>query len=1349
MKKFTNQFNGSHADRINNGGGRFRRIALFPLMLFMLLLVPTSMVAQTDYDNTVTFTALAGSPEGMSEAESYHKLFDGQKKEGNSTKWCCKFSGSANVIFAASKAGVPVGYTITTGNDNFISKGRNPMSWKLYGNNVGKDGEWTLIQEVNNDTKLQDVNYTSYDFTCGGGKSYKYFKWEISAIHSGDVLQVGEFELKLQTCTHTNADGSSALGDPIETVETTCTEHGYTTYKCSICHSIVKKYKTDELKKHTLTYHEATNVLKEHWQCDVCHKYFSDANATQEVSYASLLYQAYAVFDQTSKTLTFSYGAKPEGAYDLNEGTNSPAWREQGDNIETVVFDASFANARPTSCYFWFLNCSNLTTIEGIEYLNTENVTNMNSMFYCCSALESLNLTNFNTENVTDMSNMFHGCSALTSLDLSNFNTAKVTEMGFMFNGCTALTTIYASDKFVTNQVTYGVYMFYGCTALKGAIDYDANKTGHTYANCDTGYFTPGCAYAEFDEGTGTLTFKCGLSKPAGAYDLNEGDSGPAWSNQSAKINKVVFDASFANARPTSCNMWFYNCNNLTKIEGIENLNTVNVTDMNCMFWGCSGLTSLDLSKFDTQKVTDMSFMFAYCSSLTSLDISKFDTQNVTNMGYMFSGCSKLTLLNLSKFNTQNVTSMVYMFSGCAGLKSLDLSKFDTQNVTDMIGIFDGCSGLTSLDLSKFDTQKVTNMRYMFNGCSALTSLDLSKFNTQKVTDMTNMFYGCSDLTTIYVSDKFVTTNVSFGYSMFEGCTSLKGAIVYDASKINQTYANYKTGYFTLKPSTAYAVFNEVDGTLTFRYDDSKPAGAYDLNEGDVQPAWYDQRTNIKKVVFDASFAKAKPTSCYKWFCGCENMAQIEGIEYLNTEEVTNMAWMFKGCSNLKSLDVSKFNTAQVTDMSYMFTHCWGLESLDVSRLNTENVTNMENMFLFCSNSKLTSLDVSNFNTAKVTNMSCMFRGNSNLTSLDLSNFNTQDVKDMSYMLMDCRGLTSLDLSNFNTPNVENMSGMFNDCYALTTIYVSDKFVTTKVSDGTDMFYGCTSLKGAIKYEDSSYGYPEYGYPGYGEGKTDHTYANYKTGYFTKHVGKNGNDKIGAVGEVLTAESLALADDKDFEAYEPFTAKTATYTRTLKEGTSWATLCLPFEVSLADQNFRAFQLLSADETTNTVELKEITTSIVAGTPVIIKMKEGQNALSFSVANKEIANNVKTAATVDGSYLLQGLYTKKVFDKSADDNCYIVKGNQLMNPTKLLEYTSTTQVGSKPFRAYMVDNTSSSAGAKMFSIAIGDSTTAIDSLNTIADDKAVYYDLQGNRLSAPQKGINIVKRGSKTMKVIIK
>ena len=1076
MKKFTNQFNVSHADRINNGGGRFRRIALFPLMLFMLLLVPTSMMAQTDYDNTVTFTALAGSPEGMSEAENYHKLFDGQKKEGNSTKWCCNFYGSAYVIFKASKAGIPVGYTITTGNDNSNWNGRNPKSWKLYGNNEGKDGEWTLIQEVNNDTKLQDVNCTSYDFTCEKGKtSYQYFKWEISAIQSGDVLQVGEFELKLQTCTHTNTDGSSALGDPIENVEATCTEHGYTTYECSICHSTVKVYKNDELKKHTLTHHEATDAIKEHWQCSVCHKYFSDANATQEVSYASLLYQGYAVFDQTSKTLTFSYGAKPEGAYDLNEGTNSPTWAKHAANIKKVVFAASFAKARPTSCYNWFSGCDMLTQIEGIEHLNTE--------------------------EVTDMSWMFMGCKALASLDVTHFNTAKVTDMGVMFNSC-------------------------------------------------------------------------------------------------------------------------------------------------------SSLTSLDVSNFNTAKVTDMYTMFHCCSSLKTLDLTNFNTANVTDLGYMF------------------------------------------------------------------------------EGCSSLKTLDLTNFNTEKVTSIIGMFHDCSSLTTIYVSDKFITTNVTRGNIVFDGCTALKGAIDYDANKTDCTYANYTNGYFTPEGGfQAYAVFDADNSTLTFGYG-AKPAGAYDLNEKPSYPGWVAIRNNIKKVVFDASFAKARPTSCYYWFSGCDMLTQIEGIEHLNTEEVTDMSWMFMDCRGLTSLDVSHFNTQKVTNMEHMFNRCSGLTSLDVSSFNTENVTNMTCIFLGCSG--LTSLDVSHFNTKKVTDMSCMFYECGKLTSLDVSHFNTGNVTDMSFMFFNCSALTLLDLTNFNTAKVVDMGGMLIHCSALTTIYASDKFVTTNVTERRSMFYGCTSLKGAIAYD---------------ENKFDDTYANYRTGYFSKLVGKNGNEYIGASGETLTAASLALDDEKDFVASEPFTATTATYNREMKAGTTWATLCLPFEVSLANKNFRAFKLLSANESTSTIQLEEIETSITAGTPVIIKMNNGETTLSISEANKEIAQKVVSAA--DGSYLLQGLYTKKVFDKDADNNCYIVKGDKLMNPTKLLENTSTTQVGSKPFRAYMVDNTSSSAGAKMFSIAIGDNTTAIDSLNTIADDKAVYYDLQGNRLSAPQKGINIVKRGSKTMKVIIK
>ena len=409
---------------------------------------------------------------------------------------------------------------------------------------------------------------------------------------------------------------------------------------------------------------------------------------------------------------------------------------------------------------------------------------------------------------------------------------------------------------------------------------------------------------------------------------------------------------------------------------------------------------------------------------------------------------------------------------------------------------------------------------------------------------------------------------------MFKGCTSLKGAIDYVASKTDYTYANYNTGYFTLKPSTAYAVFNKVDGTLTFRYDDSKPAGAYDLKEGDVRPAWNDeQSTNINKVVFDASFAKARPTSCYCWFYRCENLTKIEDIENLNTQNVTDMSYMFYRCDGLTSLDVSNFNTQKVEDMSEMFSVCSGLKSLNVSHFDTQNVKNMNSMFYSCKR----------------------------LTSLDVSNFNTQNVTDMRYMFSWCEGLNSLDLSKFDTQNVEYMNNMFWSSSALKTIYVSDKFVTTKVSYGTDMFSYCTSLKGAIDFDDS---------------KTDKTYANYKTGYFTKLVGKNGNDKIGAVGEVLTAESLALADDKDFEAYEPFAAKAASYSRKIKEGTTWGTLCLPFAIDQSKETKCKFYRLTGIDNDNkciTLESYEEDAVIPAGTPVLFKMNEGETSLSLFAA----------------------------------------------------------------------------------------------------------------------------------------
>ena len=694
--------------------------------------------------------------------------------------------------------------------------------------------------------------------------------------------------------------------------------------------------------------------------------------------------------------------------------------------------------------------------------------------------------------------------------------------------------------------------------------------------------------------------------------------------------------------------------------------------------------------------------------NLEDLDLSRMAV--VDNIDMVQNVCTNYSSIkNIvfdESFKTYAPTSLSEFFNGCETLETISgLEYLNTAKVTNMSFMFYGCSALTSLDLTNFNTAKVTDMSYMFYGCSALTSLDLTNFNTAKVTYMNNMFEGCSALTTIYASDKFVTDNVSYGSDMFTGCKSLKD---YSESKTGHTFANCgTTGYFT-SGGCGYAEYDLSSKTLTFRYKGVKPARAYDLNVGNNTPEWSTQKEDINKVVFDASFANARPTSCCKWFDECKNLTDIEGIENLNTEKATNMGSMFSYCFALTSLDVSNFNTQNVEDMSYMFNVCI----------------------------RLTSLNVSNFDTQKVKDMSSMFYNCTGLTSLDLSNFNTQNVENMGSMFSWCIGLTSLNVSNFDTQNVKDMSYMFWNSSALTTIYVSDKFVTTKVSlEADDMFKGCTSLKGAIdKYEDS---------------KTDHTYANYTTGYFTKLVGKNGDEKIGAAGETLATDNLVLADGKDFVAYEPFAAKEASYSRKIKEGTTWGTLCLPFAIDQSQETeCKFYRLTGIDNDNNCITLESCEEGkIPAGTPVLFKMNEGETSLSLSAKDASIVK--EPVAGTDSDVNLVGSFTKigGKDNQGLDDNDYIIGKDKFWLVSDL---DGGNGVGIKPMRAYIHPANEYQARAAMLSIGKGDGTTAIDNLNAISNDaNAEYYDANGRRTNGLQKGLNIVKRGSKTYKIMVK
>lgn len=284
-----------------------------------------------------------------------------------------------------------------------------------------------------------------------------------------------------------------------------------------------------------------------------------------------------------------------------------------------------------------------------------------------------------------------------------------------------------------------------------------------------------------------TVTFYYDDQKTArGGIEINSSYVYYGSSSPYGTATTTVFDASFANYKPTSTAYWFHSCFELTSITGIENLNTADVTDMTNMFGFCTNLTSVDVSHFDTRNVTSMQQMFYNCEKLAGLDVSQFNTEKVTTMHGMFSSCSSLSTLDVSNFNTQNVTDMSSMFDGCSNLSSLDVSHFDTHAVTSMGWMFLSCSSLTTLDVSNFNTQNVTNQRLMFGSCGNLTGINLGNSDMSKVTDAEYMFDGCSSLSYIVWGIGLALTN-----QMMEGVTN-PNLLVYvnDASLAPQGVQN-------------------------------------------------------------------------------------------------------------------------------------------------------------------------------------------------------------------------------------------------------------------------------------------------------------------------------------------------------------------------------------------------------------------------------------------------------------------------------------------------------------------------------------------------------------------------------
>ena len=831
----------------------------------------------------------------------------------------------------------------------------------------------------------------------------------------------------------------------------------------------------------------------------------------------------------------------------------------------------------------------------------------------------------------------------------------------------------------------------------------------------------------------------------------------------------------FSTDNVTTMTHMFKDCEQLAVLD-VTSFHTQNVDNMASMFYGCVKLTELDLGTFDTRKVTDMQTMFAYDKGLSHIYVCDlFVVDQVTSSDQMFVGCDGLpnyqlshwgkeytkdyltplaaqpwvefqndsktltfhndntrsaviatrkfdilaegtpgwtdywqnvyyvvfnesfkdvrptccsmwfnnfwflkSITGLEYLNTSEVTDMGYMFHACHQLTSLDLRTFDTKKVTTMEGMFQECIYMKSLDLRSFNTSNVEDMAYMFGNCTDLKSLDLINFDTRKVTNMVYMFGVCESISSITVSNLFTVDQVTSSSNMFSACRHLPD---YENGHEDKSYAKTYLTYKSIQIQT-WVGYQKDTKTLTFYHNHYKDyafdTNKYSLPASGEDPGWLNNKDDIEHVVFEESFKDARPERCTKWFYYMSKLTDITGLEYLNTSSVNDMSSMFYLCSSLPSIDLSHFNTANVTTMTLMFYGC------------------------------------------------------NQLRGLDLTSFNTQKVDNMSYMFSRCDKLTELDLFSFDTRSVTDMRSMFYGDDSLEHIYVSDLFVTDKVTQSDVMFGNCSSLP-------------------YQNKEVDKTYAHYneaENGNLTLRRHFTVGDKLYNVDGYVSPTCYTDVDFTDGEAYNlsPYTCTpfnftfssdaTASHTRTVSN--HWATLCLPFAFNTDACNDKFYSI--EDYADNHLTVQPLTGDIAAGTPVLAYVTDGELSVSATGAA------VVCAPIIDKA--LEGTFQQIVLS----DEEYIIANDHFWNTSWLKQNNADIKyVYVAPYRASL---TLSSIEAKPNSISIGAVTDRLVSLRQDSDlsaflDGAELYDLQGRRLTAPQHGMMIVRKGGVSRKVAVK
>ncbi|MBR3228259.1 MAG: BspA family leucine-rich repeat surface protein, partial [Erysipelotrichaceae bacterium] len=426
---------------------------------------------------------------------------------------------------------------------------------------------------------------------------------------------------------------------------------------------------------------------------------------------------------------------------------------------------------------------------------------------------------------------------------------------------------------------------------------------------------------------------------------------------------------------------------------------------------------------------------------------------------------------------------------------------------------------------------------------------------------------------------------------------------------------------------------------------------------------WFNGFTNLESADL-SQFDTSNVTNMARLFAGCSNLKTVTLGSNFDTSNVTNMLDMFDGCSSLEELDVSGFNTANVTDMEGMFRSCESLTSLDVTGFRTSNVTTMKGMFSNCKG--LASLNVSGFDTGSVTDMCEMFNTCSGLTSLDLSNFTTYYVTDMGYMFSYCQGLTELNLEVFNTQNVTNMQCMFANCYNLESLDISN-FKTTCETGMYNLFYRCNKLNRINLGEDFVWSDGAYlpagswtnGYEVYSNTELYSAWNGALAGVWTKadpisalHIYLGGHDVTGQTVNAdgpfdlsVHADPYGASEDVTWESSDPSIAtvdRNGLVTK-VKNGTVKITA-----TSTVDDNIKATTTFKFINFVQNIEIDEFNTVLCVGKTATITAKVSNSdatdkTLRWSVESQAAAGHTvddpdqPTVATIDQKGKVKALY----------------------------------------------------------------------------------------------------------------